>query len=589
MSENFSAHSSDPGSRRSDTENNSFSLSPQDQIPLPGSTLLDNRYVIERALGRGGFGITYMARQQTLNQPLVIKEYLPRRLAVRSTDLTTVMPTTQQAHMDFQSGLSKFVEEAQNIAKFDNPHIVKIQDYFRANGTAYFVMPYIPGKTLSELLVQRQGHLPEEDLLRLFRCVLDGLEVLHAQKVLHLDIKPANIYIPDKKDPFLLDFGAARQALQPTNKSSIFLTSGYAPYEQYFASAQLGPHSDIYACGATLYACLKGEINRLGKLVPPPAARDRKESGAELPPLAQGARNRVSPEVERAIVRAMSLEPEHRQQTVSELLSGLRKVSAPAGNFRMDCIAGEMEGRGFPVTPQPMAVGKDPKLCPMVCQHPHISRRHCEFVLSGGAIHLRDLGSKNGTYVNERKLKPNVLLPLAQGDLVSLAGALVFRATSGQLGAQGQQGVQGACLSPPVQGREALFLKGLFTAKGRLDRGKFLGFLMLNCCATLLAFALLLTVLRAAGLQGSIAYMVFGVIWAVSLLSWNMVGAAKRLHDLGRSGEQCMLALIPLYGQTVFLGQLLFTPGTTADNSYGEGTLNKTFFRAIVDPVIATN
>ncbi len=589
MSEKLSAHSSDLGSRRSDTENKSFSQSPQDQVPLPGSTLLDNRYVIERALGRGGFGVTYMARQQTLNQPLVIKEYLPRRLAVRSTDMTTVMPTTQQAHLDFQSGLSKFVEEAQNIARFDNPHIVKIQDYFRANGTAYFVMPYIPGKTLSELLVQRRGQLPEEDLLRLFSCVLEGLEVLHAQKVLHLDIKPANIFIPDKKEPFLLDFGAARQALQPTNKASVFLTSGYAPYEQYFASAQLGPHSDIYACGATLYACLKGDINRLGKLVPPPAARDRKESGAELPPLGQGARNRVSPEVERAIIRAMSLEPEHRQQTVSELLGGLRRTSAPAGNFRMDCIAGELEGRGFTVTPQPTAVGKDPKLCPVVCQHPHVSRRHCEFVLNAGAIHLRDLGSKNGTYVNERKLKPNVLLPLAQGDLVSLAGALVFQAAGGQPGQSGHSEALGARLSPPAQGRETLFLKGLFSAKGRLDREKFLGFLMLNCCATLLVFALLLTILRAAGMSGNTAGTIFGVIWAVSLLAWNLVGTAKRLHDLGRPGEQCMLALIPIYGQTFFLGQMLLTPGAGADNSYGEATLNKTFFRAIVDPVIATN
>ena len=216
-------------------------------------------YELRSIIGKGAFGITYRARDLTLGRNVAIKEYLPTTLALRE-DRTTVLPISADHAEQFAWGRERFLEEARTLARLDRtPAIVRVYDFFEANGTAYMVMGLVEGENLSRRLM-REGRLTPEAVERLLFPLLDGLEEVHGIGFLHRDIKPANIMVDARGRPTLIDFGAARAAMagRSTTMTAIF-TPGYAAAEQY-TSAELGPWTDVYGLAATLYHGVTGKI-----------------------------------------------------------------------------------------------------------------------------------------------------------------------------------------------------------------------------------------------------------------------------------------------------------------------------------------
>ena len=216
-------------------------------------------YQIESVLGRGGFGITYLARDENLGQLVAIKEYLPFAFAERSGD-STVQPILLEKQGIFSLGLKRFMNEAQMLAKFKHPNIVRVLSVFKHNNTGYMVMEYEQGETLSDVY-KRKKKLKQHELEDIFYPVIDGLSSVHKAGFIHRDIKPSNIYIRSDGSPVLIDFGAARQAIDsvPESLTSMF-SVGYTPFEQYHQSSdKQGPWTDIYALCATIYQGITGE------------------------------------------------------------------------------------------------------------------------------------------------------------------------------------------------------------------------------------------------------------------------------------------------------------------------------------------
>jgi len=224
--------------------------------PLAGGSLV-GKYEIVAVLGQGTFGITYYARDTELGRDVAIKEYLPTAFAVRAADLM-VVPRSTPATEDFRWGRQRFLDEAKALAQLEEvPGIVTVLDFLVANGTVYMVMALVGGETL-EARLRRDRTLPPADIEALLHPLLDGLERLHNAGVQHGDIKPANILIDRSGRPMLIDFGAARTALQGRTQALTAVdTPGDAAFEQA-TSASPGPWTDIHALGATLYHCITG-------------------------------------------------------------------------------------------------------------------------------------------------------------------------------------------------------------------------------------------------------------------------------------------------------------------------------------------
>lgn len=277
-------------------------------IALPPHTILNGQYHIGRVLGTpGGFGITYLALDVNLDTRVAVKEYLPRESAVRETDRYTVSPHSGEDRELFEYGLKRFLDEARILAQLDHPNLVRVRNFFQANGTAYMVMDYYEGMTLAEFLEQKGGQLPEQMALDILMPILDGLRTVHEKGFLHRDIKPQNIYLTSDGRPLLLDFGAARIAMGQRSRSlSVVLTPGYAPFEQYRSKGKHGPWTDIYSVGAVLYRMLTGELL--------PDAPDREHADELQPPsrLVGGLTSNTGT----AIMRALEVKPEKRPQTV---------------------------------------------------------------------------------------------------------------------------------------------------------------------------------------------------------------------------------------------------------------------------------
>ena len=229
---------------------------------LPVGTILLGRYIIGRVLGKGGFGITYLAYDSMEDQKAAVKEYLPDTLTHRNAGETTVSTVAGNKEDAFQKGAEKFYEEAQMVSRFNgNPGLIWVYKFFHENNTAYFVMEYLEGSDLKDYIAKNGGTLSEKQVLDVVIPLIDSLIIVHSIGVLHRDISPDNIYMTTDGKIKLLDFGAARQVLGEASKSlSVILKQGFAPIEQYQTRGKQGPWTDIYALGATIYYCLTGKV-----------------------------------------------------------------------------------------------------------------------------------------------------------------------------------------------------------------------------------------------------------------------------------------------------------------------------------------
>ncbi len=213
------------------------------------------QYKIRKVLSAGGFSFVYLASDAD-GTTVAIKEYLPSALALRAEGDQIVIPT-QEASGSFRHGLKCFFEEGRALANINHKNIVRVLNFFRANETVYMVMQYERGKSLQEYILSHNEPVSENFVRRVFTELLNGLREVHTQKLLHLDIKPANIYIRLDGSPVLLDFGSARQTLtDAVAKLPPSYTPGFASPEQHTSRDELGPWSDIYSIGATIYSCL---------------------------------------------------------------------------------------------------------------------------------------------------------------------------------------------------------------------------------------------------------------------------------------------------------------------------------------------
>ena len=284
---------------------------------LPEGTRLEE-YRIDRVLGSGGFGITYLAWDENMMRPVAIKEYLPSDLAVREQDMSVYANRNEE---DYRWGLDQFLEEAQVLARVDNPHIARVLRVLTANNTACMVMEYVEGESLSDVL-KRRGVLGEEELRDLMIPLLDGLEAVHKADILHRDIKPGNMYVRKDGSPVLLAFGAARLSIQGRTRSmTAVLTPPYAPFEQYGNAQKQGPWTDIYAFGVVLYQAVSGRL--------PPDAVDRFGDGDPFEPASQIARGCYSQDLLAAIDHALKPRGSDRPQSVEQWRTELWPVTSP--------------------------------------------------------------------------------------------------------------------------------------------------------------------------------------------------------------------------------------------------------------------
>jgi serine/threonine protein kinase len=243
-------------------------------------------YEVERALGGGGFGITYLARDVNLDLTVALKEYYPRDLVSRGPG-QSVRVRGENSRGQYQWGLERFLDEARALATFNHPNIVRVLRYFRENDSAYIVMAYESGDPLKRWMTQR-GRIGQGALLSIIHPLLDGLESVHKAGFLHRDIKPDNIYVRADGSPVLLDFGAARRVSTDRDMTNI-VSPGFAPFEQYHSQGNQGPWTDIYSIGAVMYWMTTGRKPlesaarvKSDKLLAASSAADAGIFGAEL-------------------------------------------------------------------------------------------------------------------------------------------------------------------------------------------------------------------------------------------------------------------------------------------------------------------
>jgi formylglycine-generating enzyme required for sulfatase activity/serine/threonine protein kinase len=306
----------------------------------PGAVIENLR--VDRVLGQGAFGITYLVTDQVLNKSFALKEYLPRDQVSRNED-GSLQAMGGQVSKLYATGLSHFLSEGRTVAQLDHPNIVKVFRCFETNGTAYLLMPWYRGEALHRLL-KRSGAFTSEEALALSRPLLSALEYIHRSGLVHQDIKPANIYITENGQPILLDFGAAGQRLEAGSSTRLKLGSeGYAALEQSDAKGNIGPWTDIYGMAATLYRCISGQI--------PVAAVQRQsvisEGGADpLNSVKSLVPGQQFSGILNAIERGLALEPSTRPQSVADWRPafGPGKTGKGAANFPL--AAGiEQEGK----------------------------------------------------------------------------------------------------------------------------------------------------------------------------------------------------------------------------------------------------
>ena len=287
-----------------------------------GTHLQNGKYKIERVLGQGGFGITYLATQELLDRKVCIKEFFFKDSCSRMRSGEVELGTVGNRNI-VERFLNKFIKEARTISQLDHPNIIRILDIFKENNTAYYVMEYIEGESLLDR-VNRYGAMSETDAIAYIKQVSQALDFIHQRSINHLDVKPANIMVRQTDNKaILIDFGLSKQYDAQggqTSTTPVGISHGYAPMEQYNVGGvnMFSPQTDIYSLGATLYKLLTGNT-------PPQAAEVLNEGLPELP-------NKLSYGVKTAITKAMQVRKKDRPENVKDFLDMLGNNSPEKSN-----------------------------------------------------------------------------------------------------------------------------------------------------------------------------------------------------------------------------------------------------------------
>ncbi len=298
-------------------------MAAQNNAPLPDGLEIAG-YRIVKKIASGGFSIVYLAYDAEGNA-VAIKEYLPSSLALRQEG--ELVPAIAPANLPvFRIGLKCFFEEGRALARISHPNVVSVVNFFRANETVYMVMAYESGRSLQDHILRQRDKglnpiLSEKFIRKVFNQVINGLREVHANKLLHLDLKPANIYLRVDGTPILLDFGAARQTLK-TDMPKLYpmYTPGFAPPELYSKTAQLGPWSDIYSIGATIFASMVGA---------PPQPADQRKSGDKMDGHYEKLQGMYSSDLIKLVRWCLMIDPLERPQSLFALQKVLLATPPP--------------------------------------------------------------------------------------------------------------------------------------------------------------------------------------------------------------------------------------------------------------------
>jgi serine/threonine protein kinase len=300
----------------------------QSTEPLPQNYQL-GEYVIDRRIGGGGFSLVYLA-YDIEGQPVAIKEYLPGGVVGRG-NLGTVRPLAEDKEASFRYGMKCFFEEGRALAGIRHPNVVRVSNFFRANDTVYMVMKFEQGKTLQRHITGLKEPMRESFIRSVFVQLLNGLREVHAHKILHLDIKPSNIYVHADGSPVLIDFGAARHALTyDFQAASPMYTPGFAAPEQYSQRERLGPWTDIYSVGATLYACIAKT---------PPQPSDQRGDKDKLLPVAKTHAGLFSKELLELVDSMLRLNYTERPQSVFAVQKRLIEMAQVSREHKPSLLA----------------------------------------------------------------------------------------------------------------------------------------------------------------------------------------------------------------------------------------------------------
>ena len=285
---------------------------------LAKRTVLYKRYLIDRAIGEGGFGITYRAWDTTNGKRVAIKEYFPSGYVSRDPRSNHIIINSRQSQAPSNRGLKRFIDEAKNLSKItDHSGIVEVLNFFSANSSAYIVMEFLDGISLKNYIKRKGGKLAPSDALTILKPVILSLKGVHDLGLIHRDISPDNILITRNGEVKLIDFGAAKYTSgDEGGEVSIVLKQGFAPEEQYRLHGEQGPWTDIYALGVTLYYSLTGQL--------PPESIQRMYEDSLLPPSKLGVK--INKSTENAILKMLAIFAKDRYRSIDTLVADLYAV-----------------------------------------------------------------------------------------------------------------------------------------------------------------------------------------------------------------------------------------------------------------------
>ena len=366
---------------------------------LPVGSSLDN-LIIGKVIGRGGFGITYQARESGTSDVFAVKELFPEGMVVREVNTRMVTARSEEDLLDLEYTRNRFINEAQVLSTVNHPAVVKVHRLFKANGTFYIVMDYIEGEDLNKTLKKHGGKIKNKaELVTIFLPVMHGLGVLHARGLVHKDVKPANIMLPSSGSGILLDFGSVSRIQSKTITINQAVSPGYSPVEQYSSQSVQEAYTDIYSLAASMARCITGVI--------PPDACERLRLDT-LEPLASNARyvQRFGSDFLTAIDMALKLNSKDRPQSITQWIAelGFEVTNSEASEgVNKTCV-----------------IGRSPE-SDLVVADTSISRKHAELSSDhAGQIYITDLGSANGTRVNHSDFRIPKSHLLKETDLVYL-------------------------------------------------------------------------------------------------------------------------------------------------------------------------